>query len=56
MYLLQVIGTRVEVHGGLHFTKNFANGIDGGATYITSFGQLELFEGANVTFIDNSGL
>lgn len=40
----------------MHFSNNDGAGIDGGAMYVTSLGQLELFSGANITFTDNTGV
>jgi len=40
----------------MHFNNNDGAGIDGGAMYITSLGQLELLSGANITFTDNIGV
>lgn len=53
---LQVLGAHIEIRGGMHFNNNDGAGIDGGAMYITSLGQLELFRGANITFTDNTGV
>ena len=40
----------------MHFVDNNGASIDGGAMYITSLGQLELFRGANITFTGNTGV
>ena len=40
----------------MHFSENNGANIDGGAVYVTSLGQLELFRGANVTFSGNTGV
>ena len=40
----------------MHFYGNDGAGIDGGAMYITSFGQMEMFKGANITFTGNTGV
>lgn len=53
---MKVIGAYVEIKGGMHFLENNGAGIDAGAMYITSLGQLELFMGANITFTGNTGL
>ena len=53
---VKVIGAHVEIRGGMHFSDNDGGGIDGGAVYVTSLGQLELFRGANITFTGNTGM
>ena len=40
----------------MHFVDNNGASIDSGAIYITSFGQLKLFRGANITFTGNTGV
>ena len=52
----KVIGAHIEIRGGMHFSENNGANIDGGAVYVTSLGQLELFRGANVTFSGNTGV
>lgn len=51
-----MIGAHVEIRGGIHFFDNNGASIDGGAVYVTSLGQLELFRGANITFTRNTGM
>ena len=53
---MKVIGAHVEIEGGIHFSDNNGASIDGGAVYVTSLGQLELFRGANMTFTRNTGV
>ena len=55
-FYVQVIGAYVEIQGGMHFDDNNGANIDGGAMYITSLGQLELFKGANISFTGNTGV
>ena len=53
---LAVVGSRVRLYGSLLFSSNLnAGSLDGGSLYITSLGQLELMEGATLTFFNNSG-
>ena len=58
MYLLshQVMGALVKVSGGMHFVSNDGVGINGGAMYLASLGQLFLSQGANFTFEGNEGV
>ena len=53
-----MIGSRVIVHGNLVFQNNSDEGgsLDGGALYVTSQGQVELTAGAQISFIDNTGM
>ena len=51
----------MEVTGDLLFMDNDGNGrdgsgVDGGSLYTTSFAQVELKRGANVSFIHNVGV
>ena len=51
----------MEVFGDLVFTGNdgsgrYGSGIDGGAIYTTSFSQIELWQGANISLVDNTGV
>ncbi len=39
----------------MEFSSNNGIGLDEGALYVTSLGQLELFAGANITFDGNKG-
>ncbi len=39
----------------MEFISNNGVGVDEGAVYVTSLGQLELFAGANITFDGNVG-
>jgi len=52
----QNIGALVKVSGGMHFVANDGAGINGGALYLTSLGQLLLLQGANFTFKENKGM
>ena len=52
---LQIFGSLVSVQGKLSFIGNNAESYDGGALYITEFGQLKLYSGAQVDFINNTG-
>ena len=52
---LQIFGSLVSVQGKLSFIGNNAESYDGGALYITEFGQVKLYSGAQVDFINNTG-
>ena len=56
LYKRQNIGALVKVSGGMHFVANDGGGINGGAMYLASLGQLLLSQGANFTFEGNSGM
>lgn len=51
----QIQATRVDVHGEISFVSNDGSVRDSGALYATSLGQLQLFQGANVSFENNTG-
>ena len=53
--ILQIIGTRLTVDGQLWFTDNNAENMDGGALYVTSYGQVALTKGATLHFERNLG-
>ena len=46
----------MKVSGGMYFIANDGIGINGGALYLTSLGQLLLSKGANFTFRGNNGV
>ena len=52
----QIIGSHIRIHGHMRFSKNNGLGLDGGALYVTSLGQLELFAGADMVFQGNKGV
>lgn len=54
--LPKVVASRVDVKGSIHFVENNGGGIDGGALYLTSLGQMVLSPGANLTFERNMGV
>ena len=54
--LCKSLATKTEVHGSIHFISNDGSGIGGGALYLTSMAQLQLFQGANLTFEGNTGV
>eukprot|EP00731_Ephydatia_muelleri_P037372 Em0452g7a len=53
---LRIIGALVHVNGSITLVNNSANGHVGGALYISSFGQLNLYQGSEMKFINNSGM
>ena len=54
MYL-QVTGAVVEMYGNLTFIGNDDGGLEGGALFIHSLGQIRLHPGAGMTFLENEG-
>ena len=52
---MQVIGASLTVDGKLDFLNNNAANFDGGALYVTSYGQVVLEHGTEMNFIGNSG-
>jgi len=56
LVLIQALGTRTEVHRSINFIANDGLGMGGGALYVTSMAQLQLFQGANLTFEGNTGV
>ena len=52
---IQIFGSLVSVQGNLSFIGNNAERSDGGALYISEFGQVKLYSGAQVEFINNTG-
>jgi hypothetical protein len=53
---VKVLASEVKVHGDIEFIENNGAGLDGGAMYLTSLGQLVLFAGASITFDRNMGV
>ena len=53
---LKILASEVEVRGDIQFIENNGAGIDGGAMYLTSLGQLVLFAGASIMFDRNTGV
>ena len=51
----QIVGSLVSVQGNLSFIGNKAERFEGGALYISEFGQVKLYSGAQVDFINNTG-
>ena len=54
-HVLQSVGSQIAVQGNLSFIGNNAEGYKGGAVYISAFGQLKLYRGTNIDFVDNVG-
>ena len=55
LLLPQIISSLVTVEGTLIFKGNNAANSEGGALYITTFGQIKLIQGARMIFTDNIG-
>ena len=53
--MLQVVGSQVQVHGHISFISNNAEGQEGGALYIQAFGQIKVYTGSQIDFINNTG-
>lgn len=53
---MQISGTRAEIHGYVHFQSNDGRPLDASAVYVTSFGQLQLHDGAEIVFDSNTGV
>ncbi len=51
----QVLGAQIEVHGVITFQDNGALTLDSAALYLTSFAQVKLYRGAQLSFEDNQG-
>ena len=43
------------VNGTIEFRDNSAVQLDGGALYVTSFGQVQMFRGSHLNFTNNRG-
>ena len=54
--LCKALGSRIEVHGSMEFIDNDGSGVGGGALYLESTSFLKLFQGANLTFVGNTGV
>ena len=52
---MQIIGSTMTVNGRVDFEDNNAESVDGGALYLTSYGQVVLQRGAQMNFIGNRG-
>ena len=46
----------MTVEGKIDFIGNNVENFDGGALYVTSYGQVVLDRGAEITFVGNQGL
>ena len=56
--VIQISGSQVEIKGSVQFSENNQSslGLESGALYIISFGQIILFSGAELIFRNNSGV
>ena len=54
--LCKSLASRIEVHGTMEFIDNDGTGVGGGALYLVSTAYLKLFQGANLTFVGNTGV
>ena len=52
---VQSVGSQIAVVGNLSFIGNNAENIEGGAVYISAFGQIKLYRGTYISFINNVG-
>ena len=53
--MLQVVGSQIQVHGHMSFVGNNAESHEGGALHIQAFGQVKVYPGSNIEFINNTG-
>ena len=51
----QVVGSQIQVHGHISFIGNNAEAHVGGALYIQAFGQIKVYTGSQIDFINNTG-
>ena len=52
---MQSVGSQIAVDGNLTFVGNNAENFEGGAVYISAFGQIKLYRGPYINFINNVG-
>ena len=52
---MQVVGSQIQVHGHMSFIGNNAESHEGGALHIQAFGQIKVYPGSNIEFINNTG-
>ena len=54
---LQIAGSQVGIQGGssLSFIGNTAEDQEGGALYIQDFGQIKVYPGSSMEFVNNTG-
>ena len=52
---LQLAGSLAGVRGELSFIGNNAENVEGGALYISAFGQVKLYQNSHLNFINNTG-
>ena len=53
---LQISGTHADINGHMHFKSTDGSAVDAGALYVTSFGHLQLNNGARMVFENNTGM
>ena len=51
-----MLNALITIAGRVDFYANDATTIDGGAVYVTSFGQIQLLSGGMMNFTDNRGV
>lgn len=52
---MQVVGSQIEVHGHMSFIGNNAESHEGGALHIQAFGQIKVYTGSEIDFVNNTG-
>ena len=51
----QSVGSQIAVEGNLSFIGNNAESFEGGALYLSAFGQVKLYRNSHISFVDNIG-
>ena len=51
----QSVGAQIAVKGKVSFVGNNAESYEGGALYLSAFGQVELYRGSHIDFVENRG-
>lgn len=51
----KVVGSQVQVKGHMTFVGNNAENHDGGALHIQAYGQIKVYPGSEIEFINNTG-
>ena len=49
------MGAQIAVYGTISFIGNNAESHEGGALYLSAFGQVKLYRGSHIDFLENLG-
>ncbi|CAI8022048.1 hypothetical protein GBAR_LOCUS12974 [Geodia barretti] len=52
---LRSVGAQIAVYGTISFIGNNAESHEGGALYLSAFGQVKLYRGSHIDFLENLG-